>query len=107
MTRTKTISYDKRARVFLILTGIFLLSICTYIYAINVTARHIAERQELEREIVSLGADLSSLEFAYIELKNSITLEKASELGFKEVRGPLFVSRAQSVSLTLNTEVDR
>ena len=80
------------------------LSFFIYIYAINATARHIVLRQNLERQIASTKANLNSLEFAYIELKNNITIELAYQYGFQEVRNPLFISRIRpSSSLSFNT----
>ncbi|MEX2014230.1 MAG: hypothetical protein WD896_02655 [Parcubacteria group bacterium] len=101
--KTKTISYHNRVRFFWVLTAVSLLSLFIYIYAINTIARNVAERQELEKQIAQTGANLSSLEFAYIKLKNSVTIETAHEYGFKEVSSPLYVSRARLGALTFNT----
>lgn len=97
------VGYDNRVRLFWTLVTVSLLSLFVYIYAINATARHIADRQNRERQITKISADLNSLEFAYIELKNNVTLELAYEYGFREAKSPLFVSRARPVSLTINT----
>ena len=73
-------------------------------YAVNALARNVAERQELERQVASLSAELGALEFAYIEKRNAITLEMARELGFSEVKSPLYVSRGTASSLSFNTQ---
>ena len=101
--KTKIISYHNRVRFFWVLVAISILSLCVYVYAINTIARNIASRQNLERQIVKTGAGLDSLEFAYIELKNSITLELALDYGFREVKSPLYVSRVRPTSLSFNT----
>lgn len=107
--KTKTLSiskyagYNYRAGFFWIMVAVSLLSVFVYIYAINTTARNIALRQNLEREISTASANLDSLEFAYIELKNNITIELAYNQGFREVKNPLYVSRAPSASLSFNT----
>lgn len=103
MSKTKTISYDNRIRFFWVLVAISILSLFIYIYAINATARNIATRQGLERQIAKISTGLDSLEFAYIELKNNITIEIALQHGFREVSSPLYVSRARAASLTFNT----
>ena len=96
-------SYHNRAVVFLILAGISLLSLVIYIFSINATARNIAHRQELERQIANVRTNLDGLEFSYIELKNNVTLELAHQHGFKEVNNPLYVSRNKT-SLSFNNK---
>ena len=99
----RTISYDQRVRFFTILIAISALSIFAYIYAINATARNIAIRQNLERQIADVSMKLDSLEFAYIELKNNVTMELAYQYGFHEATTPLYVSRTRPVALSFNT----
>lgn len=103
--RAAVISYDHRKHSFWALTALSLLSLLVYVYAINSTARNVAERQRLEREVAELSAELGSLEFAYIERRNAITLEMARELGFSEVKSPLYVSRDSGAeALSFNVE---
>ena len=99
----KTISLDNRVRFFWTLVTVSVLSLAIYIYAINATARNIVVRQSLERQIAGTSASLDSLEFAYIELKNNITIELAYLYGFSEVRNPLYISRTNRASLSFNT----
>ena len=101
--KIKTISYGERVRFFWILAIISILSLFIYIYAINVTARSAALGQNLERQMTRAGSELDSLEFAYIKLKNNVTLELAYERGFKETKNPLYVSRRPNTSLSINT----
>ena len=100
----RAISYEDKSKAFWLLVSISLLSLSFYVYAVNATAHHIAIRQNLEREVASLTAEIGTLEFASIGLRNAITMEKAAELGFSEVRRPLYVSRTPNTALTLNTE---
>jgi hypothetical protein len=101
--KTKVISYDNRARFFWVLVALSVLLLLVYIYAINTTARNIAVRQDLERQIAQVSASLDPLEFAYIELQNNVTMELAYEYGFKETQSPLYVSRARAGALSFNT----
>lgn len=101
--KTIIISYHNRVRFFWVLVAISILSLGVYVYAINTIARNVASRQNLERQLVKTSAGLDALEFAYIELKNNITIELAHDYGFQEVRSPLYVSRARSLSLSFNT----
>lgn len=100
----RAISYDNRVRFFWVLVAISILSLSLYIYAVNATARNIATRQNLEREVAKIATTLDSLEFAYIGLKNDVTIELAYSYGFQEVKSPLYVSRARGASsLSFNT----
>jgi len=103
INKIKTISYQDRVRFFWIMSAISILSLFVYIYAINVTTRNAALGQNLERQMGRAGAELDSLEFAYIKLKNNVTLELAYERGFKETKNPLYVSRRPNASLSFNT----
>ncbi len=101
--KIKTISYNHRVRIFWTLLMISGLALFAYIYTINITARNVAERQGLERRIAEISANLDSLEFAYVKLKNSVTLEVAIQHGFKETKNPLYVSRSATTPLSFNT----
>lgn len=103
MNKALIISYDNRVKALWLLVSIIVLSLFAYIYSINATARNIAERQTLERQVASISSNLSSLEFAHIELKNNVTLELAYEYGFREAENPLYVPRTTRNSLTFNT----
>ena len=94
---------DYRVQAFWGLATISLVSLVAYIYAINITARNIAERQNLEKGIADISSKLDSLEFSYVEARNNVTLEMAYARGFKEEKSPLFVSRDNRASLTFNT----
>src|SRR3990167_5200928 len=89
----RAISYDSRVRFFWFLAGISVCSLAIYMYAIEATARNVALRENLETRVIEAEGKLSSLEFAYIELKNNVSMELAHQYGFQEVRSPLYVSR--------------
>ncbi len=102
--RIKNISYEDRVRTFWFLASVCLISLGAYVYAVNSTTRNVALRSELERQVTNLNAELAGLEFEYIKLKNEVTLEVAKELGYQEVRKPLYISRNSTHSLSFNTE---
>lgn len=103
INKIKTISYENRARFFWILVGISILSLFVYVYAIHATARHVANRQELEKKVADISSNLNSLEFTFIELRNNVTMELAYNYGFQEVKNPLYISRRGQSSLSFNT----
>ena len=70
----------------------------------NAIARNTALRENLEAHLSDAGSRIGALEFSYIELRNGVTREKAGELGFNEVKSPLYVTRNASAALTLHSE---
>jgi hypothetical protein len=104
-TQARALSFDGRIRFFWSLISLSALSLVAYVYAINATAHHIAVRQQLEREVVQISSELSTLEFKHIALQNAVTLEVAQSRGFSEIKQPHYVSRDSESSLTLNTSV--
>jgi hypothetical protein len=102
--RAYALSYDDRAKLFWFLAGAFLFALATYVYAVNATAHHVAERAALEREAANLSAEIATLEFEAIALKNDITIEVARSYGFTEVEKPLYVSAEKAGSLSFNAE---
>ncbi|MEK7175890.1 MAG: hypothetical protein AAB695_00755 [Patescibacteria group bacterium] len=100
---TRVLSFEDRRRFFWFLAGICFFALVLYIYAIEATARNIAMRANLETRVAEAEGKLSSLEFAYIELKNNVSIELARLYGFEEIKTPLYVSRDAANSLTLNT----
>lgn len=99
---TRAISYDDRAKLFWFLAGAFLFALATYMYAVNATAHHVAERAALEREAANLSAEIATLEFQAIAMKNDISIEVARAYGFVEVEKPLYVSADKADSLSFN-----
>ncbi|KND48927.1 MAG: hypothetical protein AB200_00670 [Parcubacteria bacterium C7867-005] len=102
MYKTKTISYDSRALAFWTLTSLCALSLVIYIYGINATVHNTVTRQNMEKQVSSITTALGEMEFKYISLKNSISLEVAYEKGFKDVDTPVFISRASTPTLSIN-----
>ncbi len=61
-------------------------------------------RASLEREAAELTGELATLEFQYISLQGDVTLARAAEYGFEEVKEPLYVSKTSGNSLSFNTQ---
>ncbi len=99
-----SVSYDDRVKAFWFLAGACLFALATYVYAVNATAHHVAERAALEREASDLSAEIATLEFKSIALKGDITLELAHQYGFKEVEQPLYVAADKDNSLSFNAQ---
>ena len=62
-------------------------------------------QQKMEKEMVSLGSVVNTLEFQYLNIKNSITLEMAQSKGFVSVSSDKFAivnSTQKNLSLSIN-----
>ena len=97
-----SLSYEGRERAFWLLAGVSIFSLFVYFYAVNAIARNTALRENLEAHLADSGSRIGSLEFSYISLKNGVTSDIALARGFTEAKAPLYVTRTQAASLTLN-----
>src|ERR1035437_7957741 len=80
----KNIEYREK-NIFGILFSIFVLFVIVYGFSINSTIMNAVSKQNMGKEIVSLGSEVNSLEFKYLNIKNSITLDLAKSKGFVSV----------------------
>jgi hypothetical protein len=101
--KTKTISYDTRFRVFWFLVFVFVVSIVVYIVAVRNTIGNTITRARLEATTNSLATAVGDMEFKYISLENNISLKLAYDKGFQNVTSPIYISRANSRALSMNT----
>lgn len=100
--KTHALSFDTRVRIFWTLVSICFISSILYIYAVTSTVSNTVSRQALEHEVGTMAARIGEMEFTYIGLKNSVTLATAYEHGFKDVSSPVYVSRLDDGSLSIN-----
>lgn len=100
---TKSLSYDTSIKIFWALASICIILSGLYMYAVSTTAMNTASRKSLEENSAILSTKISEMEFQYISLKNSVSIEVAYAHGFKEVTAPLYISRSSSLnSLSIN-----
>lgn len=83
----------------LLATIVFFLGL--YVYFVNVTILHTAQRQDLEEVISDTKSKISQLELSFIENNRSVTKDTARELGFTEVASVVFLKRGDT-RLTFN-----
>lgn len=94
---------EKRIFLFLFLTAIIL--VLSYGFLLNKTMMNAVSKQSMEHEIKSLSSEVNSLEFQYLNIKNSITLETAESKGFVLVSVNKFASIdsiQKKISLSIN-----
>jgi hypothetical protein len=79
--------------VFWSTLGVFVISALLYVYFLNATILHIVERKSAERSIADTNIAISELEYEYLALSSTVTLEYAHSLGFVEAEDTLFARR--------------
>lgn len=103
MYKTKALSFDTRVRTFWTLTFFSIISLVLYIYGVNATVHNTVARARLEGEVSTISTHIGEMEFAYIGLKNKVSLQVAYARGYSDVTEPTYVSRASARSLSMNT----
>ena len=94
----RVLELNKEKTIFWTLLSVLFLCAGFYMYFINSTIHNIVARQNLESESSKLTLAIGGEEFQYITLRNSITLDMAHSLGFKDIGATTFVSR-KSISV--------
>jgi uncharacterized membrane protein YjgN (DUF898 family) len=91
---TKAITQiNKEKAIFWMLISILILSVGFYMYCIKATVKNVVLREELENQSIKIALNISNKEFQYISMRNSITLDFAHNLGFKNVANKTFITR--------------
>ena len=95
----------REKKIFWVLFSVFALFIVSYGFLLNSTMMNAVSKQNMGKEMVSLGSDVNSLEFQYLNIKNSITLELAQSKGFVQVSSDKFAvidASQKNISLSIN-----
>ena|SRR3989338_4504152 len=98
------IDYTEK-KMFRVLFSIFIILIISYGFLLNSTMMNAVSKQSMEKEMVSLGSEVNSLEFQYLNIKNNITLQMALSKGFVSVLSDKFAiidSSQKKISLSIN-----
>ncbi len=104
---TKAITPSNTKPMVIALIGLCVLSAIFYVYAINQTVRNVVRLQSAQSDLSHLTATLSDKEFQYINQKNSITIEKATAMGFAQAEPTKFIARKTAVALAHITDNTR
>ncbi|HYC34535.1 MAG TPA: hypothetical protein VEC13_02275 [Candidatus Paceibacterota bacterium] len=99
MTKAPSI-YTHQKRFWTLSSTVFAL-ILTYLGLVGMTVSNTLDRQRAEKEMAALQTEVSELEFAYVGLTSSITLENARTLGFVEV-SEFSVARTKADNVALS-----
>lgn len=81
----------RNQRSLTVLLGmVSLFFVAMYIYGVIGTTIAITARRDLERDVRVANTRISELEITYFNAISSITIERAKELGFHEVKDVAF-----------------
>ena len=95
----------REKKIFWALFSFFVFFVASYGFLLNGTMMKAVSKQNMEKEMVSLSSNVNSLEFQYLNIKNSITLDLALSKGFVSVSSDKFavISPAgKDTSLSIN-----
>ncbi len=96
---TKILVNNLERKLFWLLVGFLGLSLFLYFYfVISLTVAGVT-RDRVISQAREMTAEASMLEQEYMYLQNSVTLEHASDLGFKEVTAKFSRTSSDKVSL--------
>jgi hypothetical protein len=101
----KILQLNTEKNIFWTLVGILFFCLCFYMYSINVTVRNVVARQDLQNKISTLTLSVGNSEFQYISAQDSVTLQLAYSLGFKDVADKVYISKTTG-SLAYNVPVE-
>ncbi len=95
----------REKKIFWILFFVFVFFVVSYGIFLNNMTMNAVSKQNMEKEMISLGSEVNSLEFQYLNIKNGITLSFAKSKGFVSVSGDKFAvidSTQKNLSLSIN-----
>lgn len=71
-------------RTFWIIISAIIFIIFSYLYFLSTTVMHVTMRQQSERKLSDMTANIATLESQYVDLTSNINIEHAYALGFKD-----------------------
>lgn len=82
-----------------------LLLTSLYVYLLNTASENGARWSKAEKELSSLGANISELESHYLSLKQSVTLKVAYAKGFEDVKTVRFIATQKGGTVATAKEI--
>jgi hypothetical protein len=95
----------REKKAFWILFSVFVFFVTSYGFLLNGAMMNAVYKQNIEKQMASVGSEVNSLEFKYLNIKNSITLDLAKSKGFVLVTSDKFASidsAQKNLSLSIN-----
>jgi hypothetical protein len=77
----------REKKMFFVLFSVFVFFLISYGVLVNSTIMNAVAKQQMEKDMITLNSEVNAMEFEYINMKNSITMDFAKSLGFVSVSG--------------------
>lgn len=87
---------------FWTLSGVLASLVFCYLSLVGMTVSNTLDRQRTEKQINELQGTVSELEFSYISINSSMTLDKAKSLGFVEMPDFLVARNASDNNVAIS-----
>ena len=75
----------REKKIFWVLFSVFVFFVMSYGFSLTSIMMNSFSKETMQKEITSFASEVNSLEFQYLNIKNSITLELAHSKGFVSV----------------------
>lgn len=99
-TNTKTITYvGSRGRGFYLLASFVCISFVLYLVFIGQTVGRLVTEKNLVNQNRALATEISHFELEALSLNDSVSIEKAYELGFVNAKTTQYVARKAELTL--------
>jgi len=95
----------REKKFFWVLFTIFIFCVISYGFLLNSMVQSGVAQQNMQNSMVTMGSNVSKLEFQYLNIKNSITLALAQSKGFVNISSQKFAvinPSAKNISLSIN-----
>lgn len=95
----------REKKIFWVLFSTFVFFTVSYGFLLVSIMTNGVAKQNMDHEMIALGSDVNSLEFEYLNIKNSITIDLAKSRGFVSVAADKFAvagSLKTNLSLSIN-----
>lgn len=95
----------RKKKIFWALFSTFVFFTVSYGFLLVSIMTNGVAKQNMDHEMISLGSEVNSLEFDYLNLKNSITMDLAKSRGFVAVASDKFAvidHTKTNLSLSIN-----
>ncbi len=93
--------YKHKKTVLTLFFGCLSMGLC-YMTLVGMTVSNVMNRQNDERQITSITADISKVEFSFLNQKSSINSSYAHNLGFVDVETSGVAKQSQVGALAQN-----
>ena len=98
-TNTKTLTLSGRSGGLYLLAIFTFVSFVFYVFFIGQTVGRLVSEKNLVNENRALATEISEFELEALSLNDSISIEKAYELGFVNAKSTQYVSRDLKLTL--------